>query len=261
MFTGPSHGQTIFEPTQHRFSLHGAAVELSCSVPNLRREIRATFGGFALQEADPRSPCIGVIVPYEQAEVVRHLSSSAKLVSRTPELAEVYRDGERFWLVDDRWGVCELNLLKNTWRSWIVPAPELDPFRCMEMAAMWPLAHLLRGRGLHLTPAASVAQQGSGVLLISPFGLEPELVALRDVGYQFIGQRWTVLRNDEKEVLLLNLPGRVERNDLRPRTPNFPESDNWIDLAEGRPNSGREKRTMPRDSHRQTRTARRSAFA
>lgn len=241
MFTGPSDQQAIFQPTHHRFCLHGAAVELTCAVPDLRREIRAIFGAFALQEADPHSPCVGTVVPYDQEEVVRRVSASAHLVARTAEMAEVYRDGHRFWLVDDRWGLCELNLLKNTWRSWVIPAPELDPFRCMEMAVIWPLAHLLRGRGLHLTPAVSVVYQGSGTLLIGPFGLEPELIAMRDAGYRLIGQRWTVLRDAENEVLLLNVPGGVERSDVPRRPTNSAKEGRWIDLTEGRADASAER--------------------
>lgn len=241
MFTGLADRQTIFQPTQHRFCLHGAPVELECAVPELRREIRATFGVFALHEADPYSPCIGTLVPYDQTEVVRRLSSSAMLIARTAELAEVYQDRDRFWLVDDRWGVCELNLLKNVWRSWVIPTPEIDPFRCIEMAVMWPLTHLLRGRGIHLVPAASASHQGAGILLISPFGLEPELRAMRDAGYQLIGQRWTVLRGEENEVSLLKIPGGMERSDSRQQSANSTEGDTWIDLTEGHPSADAER--------------------
>jgi hypothetical protein len=138
----------------------------------------------------------------------------------------VYEDGERFWLVDDRWGIAEINLLRAAWRSWVLPAPRLDPHACVELAVLWPMAQLLRGRGVHLVPAASVARDGWGALILSPFSVEPELTALVRAGWNLVGQRWTAIRDERAEpeegdgLTLMHLPGWVER-DLEPRA-RFP---------------------------------------
>ncbi len=238
MFTGPAVRQTMNEPTRHRAAIYGAGVELECSVPYVRREIRTLFGPFAAYAQAARSqaaPCVGTVLPYDHSDVVRHLSSSATIISQTPDLAEIYQEGERFWLVDDRWGVCELNLLKGVWRSWVIPEPKLDAYRCSELAVLWPMAQLMRGRGVHLLPAASISRDGWGALLISPFGLGPELLALVQAGYQLIGQRWTAIRDDREAVTLLPIPGRVERPTSPRRQQAIDASEMWVNLAEGRP--------------------------
>lgn len=114
-------------------------------------------------------------------------------------------------MVDDRWGMAEINLLKGQWRSWVLPRPTLDPAACAEWAALWPLSQLLRPRGVTLLPAAAVARGGWAALVLCPFGLGPELAALVRAGYKVIGQRWTALREEDGRVALLHLPGHVER--------------------------------------------------
>src|SRR4051794_22381010 len=122
--------------------------------------------------------------------------------------------------------MAEITLLRAPWRSWVLPAPRIDPHACAELAVLWPLAQLLRGRGVHLVPAASVARDGWGALILSPFSVEPELTALVRAGWQIIGQRWTAVRDERAEreegdgLTLLHLPGWVER-DLEPRV-RFP---------------------------------------
>jgi hypothetical protein len=191
-----------------RFVLHGVPIELSVGVPGLRGEIEGMLGrfreGFTSEISDLKSPVAagGVVRPYEPAEVLRHVSPAAVRLATTTgrsAVTEIFRDGERFWLVDDRWGIAEMNLFKGTWRSWVLPQRRtlgLEPRECAEMAVLWPMAQVLRGRGLWLLPAAVVvAREGcGGILLLAPFGTEQELAALEDGGYRIVGRRWVCLR-------------------------------------------------------------------
>jgi len=153
----------------------------------------------------------GSVRPYEQAEVLRHLSPAARPLPSADGLASVFQDGERFWVVDERWGMAEINFLKGQWRSWVLPRPQFDAPRCAEMAVLWPMAQLLRARGLHLLPAVSAVRDGFAFLLLCPFGAEPELTALARAGYKIIGQRWTAVREEDGRLALIHLPGRIER--------------------------------------------------
>src|SRR5262249_51568669 len=132
------------------------------------------------------APTLGLIKPYAQSEVLRHISPTAQPLPGTCDLVEVYQDGDRFWLVDDRWGIAEINLIRSQFRSWVVSNPRVDPIRCAEMSIVWPLAQLLRARGLFLLPAVSVVRDGWAVLILCPFTLESELVALIRAGYKVI---------------------------------------------------------------------------
>jgi hypothetical protein len=198
--------------TLARFAIHGSAVGLTNRVPELAAEINHLLGEFRVDAWPDRTlPVSGTIWPYEQSHVLKHLSPTARRVACNSDLLELYEDGERFWLVDDRWGIAEVNLLKGAWRSWILPQPSIDPVRCAQLAVMWPMAQLLRSRGLYLLPAASVSFADRSFLLISPFGIEPELSSLIRGGSRVIGQSWTAIREEEGRFSLLMLPGRVER--------------------------------------------------
>jgi len=176
----------------------------------------------------------GVIRRYDQTEVLRCLSPQAIPVATPGMSVELYQEGERFWLVDDRWGLCELNVMRGTWRSWVLPRPTLDLFRVMEMAVIWPMAQLLRPRGLYLIPAASVARSGSGVLILSPMNLEAELRTLIRAGYNLVGQRWSALRESaDGGIDLLAFPGQIER-EASPRLREGAAEDSpsrWVDLT------------------------------
>ena len=89
--------------------------------------------------------------------MLRHLSPTAKPVAAMGSTMELYEEGERFWLIDDRWGLTEMNLLKGQFQSWILPRPAIDPGMIVQDAVLWPLAQLLRGKGLSLVPGISVA--------------------------------------------------------------------------------------------------------
>lgn len=219
-----------------RFALHGPAVEIDCDVPAVSAEVERVLGPFAVGEwPEGFTSLSGTVRAFDAAQVTRHLSPTARPLpaQRSHDLAELYEEGERFWLVDERWGMVEVNFLRATWRSWVLPRPQLDPVRVAEMAVLWPAAQLLRPRGLHLLPAASVVRNGWAFLLLCPFGLEPELTALARAGYKIIGQRWTAVREEEGRLALLHLPGRVERGTtprLRAASTESVDADGWTDI-------------------------------
>lgn len=216
-----------------RFALHGSAIGISSAVKSLAPQIERLFGDFRVKQWPPRAvPVTGTIWPYEQSHVLKHLSPTARRVATHCDLLELYEDEERFWLVDDRWGIAEMNLLKGQWRSWVLPTPAIDPTRVAEMAILWPMAQLLRARGIYLLPAASVALGDRSFLLIARFGIEPELTTLIRGGYRIIGQSWTALREHDGRFELMNFPGQVERP-IPPGmrlTGSGEAAPSWIDL-------------------------------
>jgi hypothetical protein len=216
-----------------RFAVHGLAVEVDCAVPEVSAEIDRALGAFEVNGwPDGFAPVGGVVRTFDSATVARHVSPTARPLPRSQDLAELYEDGERFWLVDERRGMVEVNFLKGTWRSWVLPHPQVDPVRVAEMAVLWPLAQLLRPRGLYLLPAAAAVRDGFAVLLVCPFGIGPELTALARAGYKIIGQQWTAVREEDGRLALLHLPGRVERG-AAPRLLRWAAeagASNWVDL-------------------------------
>lgn len=218
------------------YSVYDVSLELRSRVPALQAQVDALLAPFATPDATPGvHPITGFLGPYNQREVLRSLSSSAVRLALPGQLMEVYQEDERFWVVDDRWGMTEINTLNETWRSWILPRPTIDAVRCAERAVLWPMAQLLRSRSLTLLPAASVAREGRGILLIAPFNIEPELVASIRAGYRIIAQQWTVLRDlrdNSGRLELLHLPGQVRRQNapaLRGATDG--NAPRWVDLT------------------------------
>jgi hypothetical protein len=194
-----------------RFAVHGLALELHCGVDALRPHIARFLAPFTVPEwPEGFYPIYGNIQPFDAAAVQRSISSSAVPLAADDQLIELYQDGDRFWVVDDRWGMAELNLVKRQWRSWLLPRLSTDALRCVEMSVLWPLAQLLRCKGLHLIPAVSIARGGWGGLILCPFGIEPELNVLLRNGYRIVGQRWTVLREEDGRIAMLNMPGVVD---------------------------------------------------
>jgi hypothetical protein len=225
--------------------VHGLAVAIECDVPSLNLPIHNALGTFAVTEWPEGFSCtVGQVRAYDETTVLRHLSSTAKPVPTAGAILELYEEGERFWLLDDRWGLAEINLLKGTWQSWVLPQPTTDVVRVVENAVLWPLAQLLRGRGLSLIPAASIVRDGWSALICSPFAIEPELSALVESGARMIGQQWTALREEDGRVAMLHLPGHVERF-APPRlragavhvTANREAGYRWVDLTSERPNA------------------------
>jgi hypothetical protein len=219
--------------TRRKYAVHGLAVDLVSEVPLVQQEAEAWLWPFVADVLPEGISCTsGQVLAFDAADVMRHVSSTAVPMSTPGQLLELYQEGERFWLVDDRWGLCEINVMKGTWRSWILPHPTLDPVRVAEMAVLWPMAQLLRPKGLCLIPAASVARGGFAAMILSPFNLEGELRALIQAGYNVIGQRWTAVREDGGRIELLQMPGQIER-ETSPRLhdPTLGPASRWVDLA------------------------------
>ena len=231
----PPVAQAAVDPARGKFALHGPAVEITCGVPALAGEVRRLFEPFAVAGwPEGTLPTSGTVRPFDPAEVLRHVSPAARRLTELPERMELYQDDERFWLVDERWGMVELNMVRGHFRSWVFPNARLDPAVCAEVAVVWPLAQLLRGKGLHLLPAVSAVRDGWAVLILCPFALEAELVALICAGYKIIGQRWTAVREEDGRLALMHLPGRVERAGI-PRSRASQEGGacgSWVDLTD-----------------------------
>lgn len=218
-----------------KLCVHGLAVELRCAVPSLAAAMEAAIWPFVEPEL-PESfvPVSGILRPFEEAEVLRHLSPGATRCTAPGAWLELYQDGQRFWLVDDRWGMCEINLMRGTWRSWVLPGSTLAANRIVEGAVLWPLAQLLRPRGLQLVPAASVARSESGVLILASSPIGAELSYLLADGWKLVGQRWTAVRPDGDAIDLLDMPGWVERGEAprrRPARPTAVTPDGAVDLS------------------------------
>ncbi len=215
-----------------KLSVHGAAVEVGCDLSFLHTPIDHLVDAFAESEWPAGfTPASGAVRRYEQTEVLRHLSPTARRVSRPNDLVEIYAEDERFWLIDERWGMTEFNAMRGQWRSWVVPQPTLDPMSCAEMAVLWPMAQVLRSRGVCLVPAVSVVRDGWAALVISPFGVGAELVSLIRDGYRVIGQRWTALREEEGRLALLHMPGVIQRDASSPAAAAAPVGgEGYVDL-------------------------------
>ena len=80
-----------------RYAVHGQNVELDCYVPALLEPMQQLLGRFTVGTfaSERPAPMRGILRSYEQAEVMRYLSPSARRISADNELAEVYEDGER----------------------------------------------------------------------------------------------------------------------------------------------------------------------
>ena len=222
-----------------RFNVHGLIVELRCALPALRQVLADLLEPLLIAEVPGGFDVIeGEVDPYDADVVARHISPQAQRLAAFGDYAELWRDGERCWLLDDGWGLCEINLLRRSFRSWVLPQTHLPPIRAVEQSILWPMAQVMMSRGVALLPAASVAHRGRGVLVMSPFSLEPELTAILDAGHGLIGQRWTAIREEDGRPLLLSMPGRIERAptpQLRARAaPSLaigPSQSEWLDLA------------------------------
>ena len=213
------------------------SVALSCAVTGLADPLERLLGDFAVEGwPDGFVATAGRIDPFESRQVMRHISPYAHPVPRPDQILELYQDGERFWVVDDRWGMAEIDLREDRFRSWLLPEPVLDPLACAEMAALWPLAQLLPRKGLHLLPSLSIVRDGLAVLILCPFGLQPETEALIGAGWRVIGQRWTALREEDGRLALLEMPGSAVRPPL-PRVAHHPAvlQPRWTDLTADSP--------------------------
>jgi hypothetical protein len=213
-----------------RLAIHGPAVEIDCQIPGLEPTIGRMLGTFATTDWPKSDAGVthGTILPYDQAELARRLPAKAKPLHRPGELTEIYTQDERTWIIDDRWGMSEINILRSQWRSWILPQVQLDAVKLTDKAILWPLALLLKSKGVHLLPAMSVVRNGFALLVLSPFGLEQELAAMLANGYRIVGQRWTAVREEEGRLALLHMPGVVQQ-----KYSNLPKkaTGDWVDLT------------------------------
>jgi len=219
-----------------KLAIHGSLVEIDCKVPAFEPTLGRLLGSFAVTDwPDGSSVTHGAILPYDQAEVVRRLPSAARPLHRPGDLTEMYALDERAWIIDERWGVCEINVLRSQWRSWILPQVQIDPVKLADNAVFRSLAQLLKNRGLHLLPAMSVARSHFAVLILCPFDLERELSAMLAKGYRVLGQRWTCVREEKDRIELLYMPGLVRQK----QGSSAPETANqWIDLTAVNPATG-----------------------
>ncbi len=179
-------------------NVHGSAIDLRCALPGLRQVIADAMGEMIVDAwPDGFVPAEGVVDFYNADVVARSMSSSASQCAIYNESAELWRDGERFWLIDETWGVCELNLMRRTFRSWVLDQGQLDPVRCLEQAVLWPMSQVLIAKNVALIPAAAIIHNDRGILLISPFNPEPELSMLHAAGHAVVSQRWVTMREDD----------------------------------------------------------------
>ena len=217
-----------------KISLHGAPIGVSCAVEQLIPQIDRILRPFISPHLPANSSMAsGIIRPFEEAEVLRHLSTRARRLTMGDPSLELYQDCERFWLVDERWGIAEMNLMKAQWRSWVLPNCAIDSLHLAEGAMLWPAAQILRPRKLHLVPAASIVRGGWGVLLLCPFSLELEMTRLIKAGWKIIGQRWTALRERDGTIEMLQMPGPIEKaKSLATRRRGTGSAIKWVDLSQ-----------------------------
>jgi hypothetical protein len=213
-------------------------VSLTCTVGDIAELLPHWLGLFDAPMI-PAGMAIarGSVEPFSQEKVVRSVSPNAIACYHPEQQLDLYRDAERYWLVDDRWGICQLNLLQRTWTSWVIEQPRMDPVRVLEWSVLWPMAQVLRGKGLSLVPAAGVAREGSGLLLISTVNVGRQMQSLIRGGWNLIGQRWVALREEEGRVAMLQMPGAIELVETWRQSP-FRRSAPYTDLLEAHPAAG-----------------------
>ena len=216
---------------RRKFGFHGPAVEIDCNLPSLLPAIDALLAGLPdARMPATANPLRGTLGAYHHDDIVRHLGPSARHLGHTPQDMDLYGDGDRRWLIDERWGMCEIDVPRNQWQSWILPSPKIDAHRLAELSALAPLGMLLGQGGLHLLQAVSVVRDGFATLVVCPFGIEPEQRAMIAGGYKIIGPRWTALREEDGRVAMLSVPGPIER--FAPTSLRIGgEQASWIDLG------------------------------
>src|SRR5438552_11746533 len=101
------------KPHAHRgvtrkLAIYGPSVELDNNLPELEPQIARALAPFAVEELPGEMGIIrGSIRRYNESEVLRRLPVMAQPLHRHGELTEIYAHEERFWTIDDRWGMCE----------------------------------------------------------------------------------------------------------------------------------------------------------
>jgi hypothetical protein len=198
-------------PIKYSFSVYGAPLQVANSCPTLNEQLGFFLHPFLLKsQSEQGGDCNGQIVPFDLGELTHSLSRAADSERYSNNLFEIYSNAEKHWILDDRWGACEIDLLKHRWRSWVLPSPSLDAIQVVEAAALWPMAHLLRSRGIEIVPAISIERAGWGALIVAPYPIPAELSRIIRAGYRVIGQRWTALISQDGRIVLRSVPGLVE---------------------------------------------------
>jgi len=125
--------------SRRKLAIHGPVVELDCSVPFLDESLDVFLGEFAVN-GWPKAfvPTTGMVHHYEESQVLSRLPAAARHINRIHDSMDIYEEGDRYWLVDDRWGMSEIDISRNQFRSWIVPQPSLDAFRVAELSVTFP---------------------------------------------------------------------------------------------------------------------------
>jgi hypothetical protein len=217
-------------------SVYGLGVSLRNACPSLDSQINCFLGHFSVAKLGADGLVTrGDVGPFDLAQVTRSLSPAGASARHCDNLAEIYSLAEKHWVVDDRWGMCEINLLKHRWRSWILPRPSLDNVRVTEAAVLWPMAQLLRPLGVDLAPVLAIERAGWGAVIVCPFGIEREIARLIRAGYRVIGQRWTALWRQNGRLVLGHVPGVMESTTRNLRSIGAKTA--WIDLNQEHPRS------------------------
>ena len=185
----------------------GSPVRIDCEDESLSRPLQAMLSGSTLSSdagsggassSTTGSPVLGKLSAFDGSSILRRLPTTAshagRVGRRTPTggIADVYRDAEQFWIVDDEWGMAEIDLVRARWSAWLLPGA-IERGEWTDAAVYWPLAQLLRSRRVWLFPAAVVSQGGRTTLIVGSYDLGPELSLLHTRGYAVLSRRWTTL--------------------------------------------------------------------
>ncbi len=200
-------GRVNRKPNCYPLLLHGQPIQLTIFPTAFDQTVTNLTLPFVSDDAIHRGGVLhGTVGPFKYDDIARRVSPVARLVAQLDEMTHLYALDERYWLVDERWGMCEINLLKRCWQSWVVPRPSIDPTAGAQAAIWWPLAALLRGRRVELIPALSVERDGWGALIFAPYSMDGELPALLNAGFKIIGRRWSVLCGTTGAIKLGHFP-------------------------------------------------------
>ncbi len=196
--------------SHRKLIVHGQAVEVACACDELVPHLDHFAQPFR-EEAFPDgfNPIRGTIEPYGLEEVLKQLSVKAVRVSTGDQPFELYRDGDRYFRLENGVGLTLVDLVRRRWHSWVTPDALIDPIRLTDSVLLWPMAQLLAHRGLQMIPAAGLVRGSVGVMIVGEVPLEPELLSFIAAGYKLIGQRWVALREEQGRLAMLHLPGHV----------------------------------------------------
>ena len=146
------------------FPFTGLLATLDCHVPRLQGRLDWLLGEFRNPDVSAGGRQVksnyvaGSIAPFDLELATQRAPSVLAAGHRGDELVTLFQDGEHFWMLDERWGLCQVDLLRAPGGAGCCRGHASTRCDAAELAALWPLAQLLRGRGVHLVPAASIAR-------------------------------------------------------------------------------------------------------